>query len=48
VDTAGRAGRSSGGGTPVWLRYVESFEARNAAMTVISPNLLLDDGTNEP
>jgi hypothetical protein len=28
----------------VRLRYAESFEARNAAMTVISPNLLLDVG----
>jgi hypothetical protein len=27
--------------------YAESFEARNAAMTVICPNLLLDDGTIE-
>jgi len=27
--------------------YAESFEARNAAVTVICPNLLLADGTIE-
>jgi len=27
--------------------YAESFEARNAAVTVICPNLLLDDGTTK-
>jgi hypothetical protein len=27
--------------------YAESFEARNAAVMVICPNLLLDDGTIE-
>jgi hypothetical protein len=32
---------------PVRLRYAESLEARNAAMTVICPNLLLYDGTIE-
>jgi hypothetical protein len=31
----------------VRTRYAESFEARKAAMTVICPNLLLDDGTTE-
>jgi hypothetical protein len=31
----------------VRTRYAESFEARNAAVTVICPNLLLDDGTIE-
>jgi hypothetical protein len=31
----------------VRARYAESFEARNAAVTVICPNLLLDDGTFE-
>jgi hypothetical protein len=39
--------RSSGGDQEVVPRYAESFEARNAAMTVICPNLLLDDGTSE-
>jgi hypothetical protein len=29
------------------LAYAESFEARNAAVTVICPNLLLDVGTIE-
>jgi hypothetical protein len=29
-------------------RYAESFEARKRAVTVICPNLLLDDGTRTP
>jgi hypothetical protein len=47
MTTGRRAGRSSGR-EALRSRYAESFEARNAAVTVICPNLLLDDGTTEP